>query len=151
MSGPRQVPADYCVPLQRVSSLRPSRQVTTTVPLEVLNSAFASRIADATAEVRFLRATTSVATPFRNTSQVCAVSSHWMRYSILAIFSESRGRSMTADRVLSRLVGIAKFPKKITPKHKTVTVVSSIRLDEVDGDLVSISSLAITPPAKGAD
>jgi len=43
------------------------------VRLEILNSAFASRIADATAEVRFLRATTSVAAPFRNTAQVCAM------------------------------------------------------------------------------
>jgi hypothetical protein len=59
------------------------------VRLEILNSAFASRIPDATAEVRFLRATTSVAAPFRNTAQVCAASSHWMRYSTLDVLRES--------------------------------------------------------------
>ena len=110
MSGLLRALEDYCVPLQRVSSLRPSKHVTTTVPLAFLNSAFASRIADATAEERFLRATTSVATPFRNTSQVCAVSSHWMRYSMLAILSESRGRPTTADRVPDWFVSIAKPP-----------------------------------------
>ena len=110
MSGLLRALEDYCVPRQRVSSLRPSKQVTTTVPLAFLNSAFASRIADATAEERFLRATTSVATPFRNTSQVCAVSSHWMRYSMLAILSESRGRPTTADRVPDWFVSIAKPP-----------------------------------------
>jgi hypothetical protein len=85
--------------------------VTTTVPVEALNSAFASRIADATADARFLRATTSVATPFRNTSQVCAVSSHWMRYSTLAILSESRGRALKTDWGLGWLTGIETPPK----------------------------------------
>ena len=96
-----------------VSSWCRSKQVTTTVPLEVLNSALASRIADATAEERFLRATTSVATPFRNTSHCFALSSHWIRYSTLAILSESRGRPVTPGAVLGWMAGIAKDPEEM--------------------------------------
>jgi predicted PP-loop superfamily ATPase len=97
------------------------------VRFEVLNSAFASRIADATAEVRFLRATTSVAAPFRNTAQVCAASSHWMRYSIQDVLRVSRGRALETGQIIDWFVGIAKpLELFIAGNFKTVRAISSI-------------------------
>jgi len=47
--------------LHRVSSFRPCRQVTTIMAREVSSSALASRMAESTADFRFLRAYTAVA------------------------------------------------------------------------------------------
>ena len=74
--------------LHRVSSFRPCRQVTTITAGEVSNSARASRMAESTADFRFLRADTPVAAPLRRTFHSCPASFHCTRYSTSAILRE---------------------------------------------------------------
>src|SRR5258706_6335775 len=87
MAAGNQARGHYGV-FHRVSSFRPCRQVTTIMACEVSSSALASRMAESTADFRFLRADTPVAAPLRKTLHSWPASFHSTRYSTSAILRE---------------------------------------------------------------